>query len=162
MKSLPKCLVLAVALIAGCAGNPFATGIQAGSTRDQVISRMGRPARTVPLPGGERLQFSGQPFGQWAFMVDLDSSGRVTQSRQVLTANEFDRIETGKWTREDVEREFGRPAKVDHVWSWHGPIMTYRWYGVSDMFYHVYLDERGVVQRAHPAMEFLNAPTERI
>jgi hypothetical protein len=26
------------------------------------------------------------------------------------------------------------------------------------MFYHVYLDPRGVVQRAHPSMEFVNAP----
>jgi hypothetical protein len=162
MKSLLKPLCLAAALIAGCAGNPFASGVQPGSTRDQVIARMGQPTAIVPLPAGERLQFSGQPFGQWAYMVDLDRSGRVIQSRQVLTANEFDRIETGKWTREDVEREFGRPAKIERVWSWNGPIMTYRWYGYSDMFYHVYLDERGVVHRAHPAMEFLNAPTERI
>ena len=41
--------------------------------------------------------------------------------------------------------------------------MTYRWRDLqgSDMFYWVYLDERNVVQRAHPGMEFLNAPNDR-
>jgi len=158
MKSFLKPLCLAAALIAGCAGNPLAAGIQPGSTRDQVISRMGQPTRVVPLPAGERLQFSGQPFGQWAFMVDLDSSGHVIQSRQVLGANEFQRIEAGKWTREDVEREFGRPARTEHVKSWNGPILTYRWYDVGDMFYYVYLDEQNVVRRSHPAIEFINSP----
>ena len=38
--------------------------------------------------------------------------------------------------------------------------MTYRWRDTanSNMFYWVYLDERNVVQRAHPGMEFINAP----
>jgi hypothetical protein len=29
------------------------------------------------------------------------------------------------------------------------------------MFYYVYLDPQGVVRRAHPAMEFYNAPDDR-
>jgi hypothetical protein len=38
--------------------------------------------------------------------------------------------------------------------------MTYRWRDTanSPMFYWVYLDDRNVVQRAHPGMEFINAP----
>ena len=108
--------------------------------------------------GGERLQYSLQPFGQYAWMIDLDASGRVLRSRQVLRAAEFQRIEPGRWTRADVEREFGRPAMVDGVSSWNGPILTYRWNDGSDMLYFVYLDPQGVVQRAHPGMEFVNAP----
>jgi hypothetical protein len=124
---------------------------------------MGQPSRVVRLPAGERLQYSLQPVGQYAWMVDLDANGKVLQARQVLTANDFNRIEAGKWTREDVEREFGRPAWVDAVASWNGPIMTYRWRDLqgSDMFYWVYLDARNVVQRAHPGMEFINAPNDR-
>ncbi len=47
--------------------------------------------------------------------------------------------------------------------SWNGPILTYRWrdLGRSDMFYWVYLDPQGIVQRAHPGMEFLNAPNDQ-
>jgi hypothetical protein len=151
-------------LLAACAGNPFnAPSVQTGAARSDVIARMGHPTRIVRLPAGERLQYSTQPFGRWAWMVDLDASGRVVRSRQVLTEAEFHRIQPGQWTREDVEREFGPPALIDGVSSWNGPVMTYRWQHMdrSDMFYHVYLDAGNVVRRAHPAMEFVNAPNER-
>lgn len=157
-------LACIAALLFGCAGNPF-TGydIAPGTAREAVIARMGQPQRVVRLPVGERLQYSLQPLGRYAWMVDLDPAGKVVQARQVLTEGNFNRIETGKWTRDDVEREFGRPAWVDAVASWKGPIMTYRWRDTmgSDMFYWVYLDERNVVQRAHPGMEFVNAPNDR-
>jgi hypothetical protein len=154
MKKLLVTATLA-ALLAACAGNPFnGYAVEPGTPRDAVVSRLGRPTRVVPLPAGERLQYSLQPMGQYAWMVDFDSAGRALRSRQVLTLNEFSRIEPGQWNRADVEREFGPPAMMDGVASWNGPIMTYRWYDGSDMFYHVYLDQGGVVRRAHQAMEF--------
>jgi hypothetical protein len=118
---------------------------------------MGQPGRIVPLPGGgQRLQYSLQPAGQYAWMVDLDAGGRVMSARQVLTEAEFNRIVPGQWTGADVEREFGPPARVDQVASWNGPVMAYRWKDRqnADMFYWVYLDPQGVVRRAHPGMEF--------
>jgi len=155
---------LTAALLSGCAGNPFGGyDIPPGTPREAVIAQMGQPSRVVPLAAGERLQYSLQPLGRYAWMVDLDTTGKVVRARQVLTENEFHRIQAGKWTREDVEREFGPPAWIDGVASWRGPVMTYRWRDVanSDMFYWVYLDERNVVQRAHPGMEFINAPNQR-
>lgn len=150
----------AAALLAACASNPYnASGVKPGEARDAVLARLGVPTATVRLPGGgERLQYSLQPRGQYAWMVDLDGAGKVVQSRQVLNARDFNRIEPGKWTREDVEREFGPPASIDGIASWKGPIMTYRWTDGSDMFYWIYLDAHNVVQRAHPGMEFVNAP----
>ncbi len=128
------------------------------------MARTGQPTAVVPLPGGgERLQYSLQPFGQHAYMVDLDASGRVAQVRQALTESEFHRIQPGVWTGADVQREFGPPARLDGVSSWSGPVWTYRWRDAvnTDMFYHVYLDTQGVVRRAHPAMEFRNFRDER-
>jgi hypothetical protein len=163
MRRLAACLG-AAALLAGCAHPWNVVGIAPGASRDQVIAKAGQPRRVVPLPnGGERLQYSSQPVGRDAIMVDLDASGRVVRARQVLTETEFHRIEPGKWTRADVEREFGPPALVDGVASWTGPVLTYRWRDAvgSDMFYWVYLDPQGVVQRAHPGVEFINAPNDR-
>ena len=96
-------------------------------------------------------------------MVDTDASGRVIGSYQALFEANFNRIEVGKWTRADVEREFGPPALVDRVASWNGPIMTYRWrdLGRNPMFYWVYLDPQGVVGRAHPGMEMVNSPNDQ-
>ncbi|HSI54339.1 MAG: hypothetical protein ACAH21_03865 [Ramlibacter sp.] len=153
-----------VALLAGCVGGPFASyEFPPGTPREAVVARMGQPQRVFRLPNGERLEYSMQPFGQQAWMVDVDASGRVMQTRQVLTEENFHRIVPGTWTLADVQREFGRPAKVDAVTSWNGAVLTYRWKDVanSNMFYWVYLDPNNVVQRAHPGMEFVNAPNER-
>jgi hypothetical protein len=162
MKSLSS-LCLCALLLAGCA-SPFGiSAIAPGASRDQVIAQAGQPTRVVPLAnGGQRLQYSLQPMGRYAWMVDLDASGKVVSARQALTDLNFQRIQPG-WTRADVEREFGPPAWVDAVASWNGPVMTYRWRDTdrSDMFYWVYLDPQGVVRRAHPGMEFINAPNDR-
>jgi len=150
---MPKILCTAIAALALVA---CATGsIQPGMTRADVAARWGQPTRVVPLPTGERLQYSYQPWGQQAVMVDLDTAGRVTQVRQVLDEAEFARISTkGDWTRADVEREFGPPASVGSVASWDGPILTYRWRGgMIDQLYWVYLDRAGVVRRAHAGMD---------
>ena len=152
------CIALA---LAGCAFNPFFEP-QPGMTRDQVIARMGRPTGIVALAGGgERLQYSQQPQGQYVTMVDLDATGHVTQARQVLTEADFARIEIGRWTRADVEREFGPPGQIDHVASWNGDIWQYRWrQGLNNMYYWVYFDPQGIVRQAHMGTQYEDAPGE--
>lgn len=141
-------MALAALLLAGCASP------QPGMSREQVLASWGTPTRTVPLASGTRLQYSGQPAGQTATMVDLDATGKVVSVRQVLNIQDFSRIEVDKWTRADVEREFGPPAKTDGVASWSGDIMTYRWLdGDQDMFFFVYLDAAKVVRRVGQGMD---------
>jgi hypothetical protein len=159
---LGRWLVLAAAAaLAACASG---TNLQPGASREAVIASMGRPTAVVPLPnGGQRLQYSQQPAGQYAWMADLDPSGRLVSLRQVLNETDFSRIVVGQWTRADVEREFGPPARVEGLRGWDGPILTYRWNMGPDMdrFYWVYLDPQGVVRRAHPGIEVLRASPDR-
>lgn len=143
-------VAVAVLLMAGCAF----TAVQPGMSRQEVLAHYGTPSRVLPLGAGTRLQYSTQPAGQTAVMVDLDAAGKVVAARQVLNLNEFSKIELGKWTREDVEREFGRPARVDRVASWPGDVMTYRWLdNIQGMYFWVYLDGRNMVQRTGQGME---------
>ncbi len=130
--------------------------VELGTPRDQVLAKYGAPTRVVPLASGTRLQYSRQPVGQTAIMVDLDAAHRVTSVRQVLNENDFARVAPGEWTRETAEREFGRPAYISHVASWTGDILVYRWLDLSrtDMFFYVYLDPRNVVQKVGQGMEF--------
>lgn len=159
-------LAAALVVLTACAGTPMgAASVAPGTPREDVLARLGQPTRVVPLAdGAQRLQYSQQPAGQYAWMVDLDASGRVTSARQVLNERDFNRIVPGQWSGADVEREFGPPARVDHVASWTGPILTYRWRDVqnADMFYYVYLDPQGVVRRAHPAMEVRDRMFDRL
>ena len=155
-----RALILAMAaVLASCAGFPFGGyAVPAGTPREAVIARSGQPTRVVPLPGGgQRLQYSLQPTGQEAWMVDLDASGKVVRAYQALTLENFNRIEPG-WTVADVEREFGPPEKIDRVASWPGPVWTWRWRDVAnaDMLYYVYFDGHGIVQRAHQGMDVRN------
>lgn len=152
----PVLSVAAGLLLTACA---VFSPVQPGMTRAEVLSRLGTPTAVVALPTGERLQYSGQPLGQTATMVDLDASGHVLRARQVLTAAEFARIQPG-WSRADVLREFGHPAKIDRVYSWDGDVWTYRWRADGDMFYWVYFDPAGKVARTQQGMEFLNAPND--
>ncbi len=147
-----------VTLLGGCAVELAKPGM-AGQ---DVISRYGKPTRTVTLPeGGSRLQYSRQPSGQSVVMVDLDASGKVVQSREVMTIQEFSRIVPGNWTRADVEREFGPPGSIGRTGNWSGDIMTYRWRDITiDKFYWVFLNAAGVVDRTQQGVEFINVPPE--
>lgn len=141
----------ALTVLSGCAAF---TPVQTGMTQAEVVALRGAPTRVVPLPTGTRLQYSLQPWGRQVTMIDLDTTGRVVQMRQVMNATDFARIQVGQWTRADVEREFGPPAFVDHVASWPGDIMNYRWFEISDMFYWVYLDANNRVQRVGQGIEY--------
>ena len=143
-------LAVAALLLTACAVSPPLPGM----TREALVARYGQPSRVVPLPDGTRLQYSTQPAGQSALMVDLDAAGKVVASREMMTLSELSKIQPVQWTREDVECEFGRPASIDRVASWSGDIMTYRWRDVvQDMYFWVYLDAQNVVQRTGQGME---------
>jgi hypothetical protein len=144
--------------LAGCAFAPP----EPGAPREAVIARYGQPTRSVPLASGTRLQYSLQPLGRQVLMVDLDAAGRFVSSRQVMNPENFQRVMPDQWTRADVEREFGPPAKVDGVMSWTGDILTYRWLDVGQpMFFWVYLDPQNVVRKTGQGMEFVVRVRER-
>ncbi len=150
-------LALAAILVSGCAVVQVAPGTQ----RADVLARYGQPTREVPIANGSRLQYSLQPAGQEAVMVDLDTAGRVVSSRQVLQSSEFARIGLKQWSRADVEREFGPSASIDRVANWPGDIMTYTWLDASqDMFFYVYLDAANIVQRTGQGMDFRREPND--
>lgn len=147
--------ILVAVLVGGCAVQQ----VLPGTPRADVLAKYGNPSREVPLANGSRLQYSYQPAGQQAVMVDLDAAGRVVSSRQVLQSAEFARIGINQWSRADVEREFGQSATIDRVASWPGDIMTYHWKDASqDMYFYVYLDSANIVQRTGQGMDFRKDP----
>lgn len=147
--------LLAAGFLSGCAVQQ----VVPGTPRAEVLAKYGKPAHEVPIANGSRLQYSYQPSGQQAVMVDLDAAGRVVSSRQVLQSAEFARIGINQWSRADVEREFGPSATIDRVANWPGDIMTYHWQDASqDMYFYVYLDSANIVQRTGQGMDFRKDP----
>ena len=82
-------------------------------------------------------------------------SGKVVRVREVLNLREFSKIQLGKWTREDVLREFGRPAQIDRTGDWSGDILAYRWReNVNSRWFWIYIDGQGRVGRTQQGDEY--------
>ena len=158
---LAPCTTLAALALCLLASGCAVRSVQPGASREEALLRYGTPSRVVALASGTRLQYSRQPAGQSAVMVDLDAAGSVMSVREVLNPAGFSQVVAGQSTREDTERALGRPASVDRVASWAGDILTYRWRDRDqDMLYWFYLDARQVVQRAEYAAEIRIWPND--
>ena len=129
------CMAAAMALVAGCA-SVSPGDLKPGASAAEISAQMGTPRATYPLPnGGKRLEFRGR--GSRTYMVDVDASGRLVSSVQVLNENNFRNIVPGM-TREQVLMTLGQPDEIsrvgrqrDEVWSWHFQNIECQWFQVS-------------------------------
>lgn len=150
--------VLAALSLAGCATFP----VPEGEPREQVLQQYGKPTLELMRGTTTRMLYSGQPYGQYVWIVDLEPTGRVARSYQALTLNEFSRIDTsGTTTTDDIRWAYGPPASVDHVSSWQGDIWTYRWNDGYNKFFWIYFDPAGMVRRTQQGLDMLNVPERR-
>jgi hypothetical protein len=143
---------IALALILGlsaCA--PLVRGTPAaGTPLAEVTARLGKPTAVYPAPdGGQVFEYRGQPMGQFQHMARFGADGRLLSYEQVLTTDNFARVGIGRWNRDDILRQFGRPAEVsrervndDEVWSY-----RYKEKGVWDSLMNITFTKRGIVRR---------------
>ncbi len=119
----------ALALLLGACALLAGPGrVAIGTPAAQALQALGPPTARYPGPAGERLQYSQEPAGQRVFNLDLDLQGRVARVEQALDDGLFpQRIETGRWQREDVLREYGAPARIIQVHNFAGDIWIWRY-----------------------------------
>ena len=137
----------AIALLAGCA---TPDQMPAGSTRAQVLDKFGKPLAVHPLPGGgERLEYQIGTYQQYAWMVDIDSSGRLTQVNQARTAENFGKLKVGVDTPETVVREFGTPWHIERyaLSKLTAYLYPYREANFWNLMMAVHFDDAGVLRR---------------
>ena len=149
-KTLKTAATLALILsLAACA--PMVRRTPAvGAPLAEVTAKLGKPDAVYPDPaGGQVLEYRGQPMGQFQHMARIGADGRLISYEQVLTSENFARIEVGRWNRDDVLRNFGRPAEVVRSRLEEGEIWSYRYKekGVWNSVMNVDLNARGTVLR---------------
>ena len=143
----------ALALVAGCAQ---LTDVPPGARIGDVYAQFGQPQVQCPLPGGgERVVWTQQPMGQYAWGANVSADGRVDQVSPVLTSENFAKLNTGRWTPDRLTCEFGPPAFIDqvgmpsvreYVWNY-----RFREAGVWNSLMYVYMGRDGqAVTRFHP------------
>lgn len=120
-----------------------------------VLEKFGRPSTTCTRPDGtQRLIWTTQPFGQFAWGTNTTPQGNIVGFQQLLTDAHFQVLSTGKWTAKDVECEFGAPANKDGIAKGEEIVWGYRYkqYEVWPGMMYVYLGADGnLVNRYHTA-----------
>jgi hypothetical protein len=151
---LCRLIPAALALFLAACATP--QSLKPGTPIAEARSTLGRPTAEIKLPdGGTRLQYSGQPHGQWVWNADFDSQGRLRGVEQMMTDEAFLRIRAGKDTQADVLRDFGRPAEVFQYRLMNETAFMYRYYtyGQFHAAMFIYFDPAGVVKRTETGLD---------
>jgi hypothetical protein len=138
--------------------------VEAGANQSTAIARLGPPKETYALPnGGQRLMWPTQPMGTTTTVADIDASGKIVSMRQVLQENEFYRAEVGKWTRDDVLINFGRPFETARFQRMQRDVWSYRYLenNINHMIFHFYFDDAGILRQTQKSPDPMYDPTRR-
>ncbi|HUH59210.1 MAG TPA: hypothetical protein VL001_03955 [Candidimonas sp.] len=145
--------VVPLAMLAACA-NMAET--PPGAPLHEVEARFGQPNFSCPGDNGtQRLIWTQQPSGQYAWGTNVDPSNRIDRMVPLLTDEHFRVLASGVWTQDRVRCEFGPPAQISTVglpsvrqlvWSY-----RYRQSKTWNSLMHVYFGQDGAqVTRFHP------------
>ena len=157
-KHVLTCLAVAMVLVAGCA-SVSPGDLKPGASAAEISAQMGTPRATYALPnGGKRLEFRGR--GPRTYMVDVDASGRLVASVQVLNVDNFRNIVPGM-TSEQVLMTLGQPDSTEpagrlggQFWFWHFQNIQCLWFQL-----HIGADGRTTGTGAPTANPACDAPS---
>ncbi|TAN12729.1 MAG: hypothetical protein EPN34_03800 [Burkholderiaceae bacterium] len=137
-------------VLGGCALFSNVADVAPGTPQAAVLATYGQPTARYPATAteGARWQYSLEPSGQAVYNVDFDAAGRVVHAEQALNEGLFgQRIKVGHWTRADVLREYGPPARTMEVHNFNGIIWVYRYTnGPTWRLLYIDIDPAGIVQ----------------
>lgn len=146
-------LAFSIGLLAGCT---TMADMPAGTPLHQVVAKYGQPNYSCPAAnGGERMIWSMQPMGQYAWGTNVDSAGNTDSIQPLLTDEHFRLLASGVWTPEQVRCEFGPPANIDSVGlpSSSQIVWTYRYrqsHTWNSLMYVYFGSDGSKVTRFHP------------
>lgn len=117
--------VLMAVGLTGCDPQRISELEEGVSTEADVRARFGEPANVWDEPGGARtLEYNRQPTGHRNYMITIGPDGKMTALRQVLTRDNFAKVQPGM-RMEEVRRMLGQeakrlplPLKREEAWDW--------------------------------------------
>jgi len=140
----PTVTLLAALVVAAC--TPMAS-IPPGAPESQARGVLGAPAAEFDNPDGtHQLVYPRGPLGTETYMVYL-KGGTVQRVEQVLTDDNFYRIQSGVTTADQVRRMIGPPSRVVRFENLKQFAWDYRFrdtWGYLAIF-SVMIDDRGMV-----------------
>ena len=146
----------AILLLLGC-DNAKLAQLQAGVSDTQAVrAQFGEPNAQWPNPdGGMTWEDPRGPNGQVTYFLIFDPQQRYQRAEQVLTEENFSRIQAGM-SRDDVRHRLGKPGKINTFERLHEEVWDWRYLGIANanMHFHVHFDIRtGQVTHTSQAQE---------
>ncbi|MDN3987005.1 hypothetical protein [Zwartia vadi] len=150
-RGMVACALFSVVLLAGCVNYQ---SVQPGMTIEQAVQKLGKPTTTCKREDGtQRLIWTMQPYGQYAWGTNTTPQGTIVGLQQLLTDANFQKLATGRWTAEQVLCEYGEPANKYGIAKGNEIVWAYR-YKESDTWaamMYVYMGPQGnLANRFHP------------
>lgn len=112
-------------------------------------AQLGKPKEVYPLAQGvTRWLYPTKPFGEETIAVDFDAQGRLLRTTQVLSTQEFNKVEIDKWTKTNVLHHFGEPVETSYFPLMKREVWTYR-FKQDDVWFSMmnfYFDADGIVK----------------
>jgi hypothetical protein len=118
-----------------------------GSTRDELVAKMGQPDMQRQNSTGTRLEFPRGSMGHHTWFVYLDAAGHATHAEQVLTEPNFNQITPGM-TQDEVRQRLGRPSDVQGLARSRGLVWSYRYENHFCQWFQVEISQEQKVRSA--------------
>ena len=145
---------LAALLILALSGCAQLQSVKPNTPVADVIKQFGKPTTVCRNQDGtERLVWSQQPFGHYAWGTNTTKDNTIGQITQVLTDAHFELLSTGTWSDERVRCEFGPPANIEGIAKGNEKVWGYRYMQFSAWYamMYVYMGPNGnLANRHHP------------
>ncbi len=140
---------LIAALLPGCDAINLKELKPGLSTGYEVRDRMGAPSMEWQEKDGSRVwEYARTPQGTVNYMVIIGPDNVLREIRQMLTPENFARIQPGM-SQDEIRRLLGKPAQIvpyplkkEVVWDWKTQSENNR-----ETFFNVHFDESGKVTR---------------
>lgn len=144
--SLWNWLLMGFVLLSACSSHE-PPDMLLGLSRDEVVARMGQPDRERRVEAGTRLEFPRGPYGKNTWFIYFDAVGRAIRAEQVLTEQNFMRINAGM-SQEDVLQLLGRPNEVQVLGRERGTVWSYRYESPFCRWFQVEVSQQQEVRLA--------------
>ncbi len=105
-------LLASMLAIVGCDQQRIIELEEGIATEADVRAKFGEPEKVWDGEGGIRIfEYNRQPSGHRNYMISIGTDGKMTSLRQVLTPQNFVKVQPGMMM-EDVRKLLGKPMRV--------------------------------------------------
>jgi hypothetical protein len=144
-KSVASLLALIMTLV-GCTALPPKPE-DMGTAISVFTQKYGPPTAVTPTGSGKRLVYRTGPYGEETYFVDVEPTGRITAWQQVLTEDNFKKIQPNMPAQAVIDL-LGPCSETRSLARNRGSVCSYRYRSPFCQWFSIELTAEGFVRSA--------------